>query len=106
MHAIYVGDCETTGLDLVDHDVIELSLLRLSTNEQKTWHIKPSNFQTIDAGALRVNGHLLEDITHKTKHGKDTYLEASKVIVDIENWLLDDNVSTLDRVLCRSKCCI
>lgn len=102
MHAIYVGDCETTGLDLVDNDIIELSLLRLSDNSQKTWHIKPTNPEKIDLGALRVNGHLLEDITHKTKHGKDTYLPAEQVIIEIENWLLDDNMSTMDRVLCRT----
>lgn len=99
-YAIYIADVETTGLDAYDNDVIELSLLRLSDGEQKTWCMKPFNFNNIEAAALKINGHKLEDITHQTKYGKDTYLDPIKVIVDIENWVLNDDVSTNNRVLC------
>lgn len=99
-YAIYVADVETTGLDPYNNDVIELSLLRLSDGEQKTWCMKPLNFQTIETAALKINGHKLEDITHVTKYGQDTYLDPAKVIVDIENWVLNDDASTNNRVLC------
>ena len=48
-YAIYVADVETTGLDPYSNDVIELSLLRLSDGEQKTWCMKPFNFQSIES---------------------------------------------------------
>lgn len=98
--AIYVADVETTGLDSHLNDVIELSLLRLSDGEQKTWCLKPFNFNTIDPVSLRINGHKLEDITHQTKLGRETYLEPSKVIIEIENWVMNDDASTNNRVLC------
>ena len=86
-YVIYVADVETTGLDSRIHDVIELSLNRLSDNVQKTWCLKPLNIPGIDPGALRVNGHKLEDLKHETKHGRETYLDPRKVIVEIENWM-------------------
>ena len=98
-YSLYVCDVETTGLDPIKHDVIELSLLRLQDGCQKTWQIKPTNTSTIDSGALRVNGHKLEDLLHQTKFGKDNYKEASKVLVEVENWLLEDNVSSEFRLL-------
>jgi DNA polymerase III alpha subunit (gram-positive type) len=98
-YSLYVCDTETTGLDFIKNDVIELSLYRLSDNSQKTWCIKPLNFSNIEADALRINGHKLEDITHKTKYGKETYLDASEVIIEIENWLMEDNVPVNNRVL-------
>jgi DNA polymerase III epsilon subunit-like protein len=91
--SFYVTDIETTGLDSHLHDVIELSMYRLgdeSDNAQKTWCLKPLTPETIDPGALRVNGHKLEDLLHKTKEGRERYLEATKVLVDVENWLADD----------------
>lgn len=96
----YVLDTETTGFDITgDHSPIEISIIRYSTNVQKTWLVKPINTETIDAKALKVNGHKLEDITHKTSYGKENYLEASKVIVDIENWIAEDLLSSEDRIL-------
>jgi hypothetical protein len=86
-------DCESTGLDFVENDIIELSLLRINDEVQKTWHIKPLNFASISSDALRVNGHKLEDIKHETKYGKETYQDAHKVIVEIENWLMEANCS-------------
>jgi DNA polymerase III epsilon subunit-like protein len=99
-YEIYVTDVETTGLDSRLHDVIELSILRLSTGEQKTWAIKPINLETIDAGALRVNGHKLEDLRHETKVGRDTYCDAGQVLVEVENWLGEDGLPSEKRVLC------
>jgi len=99
-YEIYVADVETTGLDSHLHDVIEFSLYRLSNGEQKTWCLKPSNFETIDPVSLRINGHKLEDIKNETKFGKETYLDPKKVIIEIENWIMSDNISTNDRVLC------
>lgn len=98
-YVIYVADVETTGLDSRVHDVIELSLNRLSDNVQKTWRLKPFNIPGIDPGALRVNGHKLEDLKLETKYGRDTYLDPRKVIIEIENWMMEDNVDTEKRIL-------
>jgi DNA polymerase III epsilon subunit-like protein len=98
-YVIYVADTETTGLDDRKHDIVELSLYRLHDGEQKTWHLKPLSPENIDDDALRVNGHKKENLLHITKEGRDTYLEPSKVIVDIENWVTDDGVPHSNRVL-------
>jgi DNA polymerase III epsilon subunit-like protein len=98
-YELYCLDTESTGLDPIKNDIIELSIYRLSTDEQKTWLIKPTNISNIDVGALRVNKHKLEDITHQTKYGKDTYADANKVIVEVENWLSEDNLPSENRVM-------
>ena len=95
----YNIDTETTGLDYVNCDIIELSIIRLSDKIQKTWNIKAINEQAIQLAALKVNGHKLEDITWKTKEGKEKYLEPSKAIVEIENWIMEDNLPPMDRVI-------
>lgn len=97
--AIYVVDTETTGLDHDKNDVIELSIYRLSDDTQKTWCLKPFNNDTIEASALRVNGHKLEDLKHETKYGRDTYLPPEKVTVEIENWMMEDGMTSEDRIL-------
>ena len=84
-YVIYVGDTETTGLDSRLNDVIELSLCRLTDGEQKTWCLRPINPGNIDQGALRVNGHKIEDLTGQTKEGREKYLDPNKVIIEIEN---------------------
>jgi DNA polymerase III epsilon subunit-like protein len=96
---LYFADTETTGLDQAKNDIIELSIYRLSDDTQRTWCIKPKNYESIQPDALRVNGHKLEDLKHATKFGEETYLDASKVIPDIENWFLLDGVSSEDRIL-------
>jgi DNA polymerase III epsilon subunit-like protein len=98
-YEFYVADIESTGLDDRENDVIELSLIRIRTNEQKTWSLKPLNPQAISADALRVNGHKLEDLLHQTKVGRERYLLPQDVIVDIENWVLDDGVPASNRCL-------
>ena len=98
-YQLFVCDTETTGLDPYQNDIIELSLLRLNDEVQKTWHIKPINVSNISADALRVNGHKLEDITHQTKYGKDTYQDPHKVIVEIENWIMESGASREDVML-------
>ncbi|CAM6006079.1 unnamed protein product [Sphagnum balticum] len=98
-YVLYVADCETTGLDSHLHDIIELSLLRLNDGAQKTWCLKPINPSQVEAAALRINGHKLEDIRHETKTGKERYQDPNKVIVEIENWLGDDGVPTEQRIL-------
>lgn len=94
-YVFYVADVETTGLDSRLNDVIELSLYRLGHEEeggnQKTWLIRPTNFEHIGADALRINGHKLEEIKQ--------YPEADKVLVEIENWLAEDGVPTTQRAL-------
>ena len=97
---IYVCDTETTGLDSRVNDVIELSMYRVNDDVQKTWCLKPFNLDAIDLAALRINGHKLEDIKHQTKYGKETYLDPVKTIVEIENWMMEDNVSSENRVMC------
>lgn len=98
-YVIYVVDVETTGLDNRVNDVIELSLHRLTDDVQKTWCIKPFNPEAIDAESLRINGHKREDILHQTKEGKERYLDPIKVMVDIENWVMEDGVPTANRIL-------
>lgn len=95
----YVIDTETTGLDFVKNDVIEVSILRLSNDEQKTWFMKPLQPENIEASALRINGYKLEDLCHQTKYGKDTFLDPYKCIVEIENWLLEDNMPAENRII-------
>jgi DNA polymerase III alpha subunit (gram-positive type) len=99
-YVVYVADVETTGLDSRLNDVIELSLHRLSDGQQKTWQLKPLNVNTIEADALRINGHKLEDLLHQTIYGRETYRDRNAVIVEVENWLADDGVPTEKRVLC------
>lgn len=99
-YEVYVADCETTGLDSRLHDVIEFSLRRISDSSQKTWLIKALNYDAISIDALRVNGHLLEDITHKTQNGKNIYIDPHQAIIEIENWLDEDCCPTENRVLC------
>lgn len=99
-YVIYLCDTETTGLSAIKNDIIELSFYRLSDNVQKTWFIKPLNIENVDLGALRVNGHKLEDLRLETKHGRETYSDPAKTIIEIENWIAEDGVPTENRVLC------
>ena len=98
-YVFYFVDTETTGLDSRINDVIELSALRMTDGVQKTWTMKPTNLETIDIGALRVNGHKMEDLRGETKYGRDTYPDPSKIIIDVENWIMEDGVPTEQRVL-------
>lgn len=98
-YAFYGCDTETTGLDSVKNDIIELSIYRMHDDVQKTWFIKPINIQNIEIAALRINGHKIEDLRGETKYGRDTYLDANQVIIEIENWLAEDNKQALDRIL-------
>jgi DNA polymerase III epsilon subunit-like protein len=98
----YVTDIETTGLDSHRHDVIELSLYRLGADAevaQKTWCFKPLSPDTIDPDSLRINGHKLEDLLHKTKEGRERYLDPNQALVDVENWIADDGVPADSRFL-------
>lgn len=98
-YTLYVCDTETTGLDPVKNDVIEVSFYRMSDHVQKTWKIKPINIENIESDALRINGHKKEDITHQTKFGRENYQQASSVIVEIENWLFEDNMPVSNRII-------
>lgn len=98
-YTLYVADVETTGLDSRIHDVIEMSLLRLSDNVQKTWHLKPLNPDYAEAAALRINGHKLEDLKHLTKFGRETYRDPNEVLVEVENWIQEDGTPAEKRIL-------
>lgn len=103
-YIIYVCDTETTGMDKSLHDVIEISICRFSmgssdNREQRTWYLRALNPTTIQEEALKVNGHKREDIIHFTAAGKAKYEEPSKVVADIENWIMEDDVSVMDRML-------
>jgi DNA polymerase III epsilon subunit-like protein len=99
-YEIYIVDTETTGLDSRENDVIELSILRLSTSEQRTWTLKPINPNTIDPNSLRINGHKIEDLKWETKVGREIYKDPSSVLVDVENWIADDGLPAENRILC------
>lgn len=103
-YVLYVMDTETTGLDSQEHDVIEISMCRFSMSdldnrEQKTWYLKALNPFTITDKALSINKHKREDITHMTKKGKEQYQDPLDVIVDIERWIMEDDVSKIDRAV-------
>jgi DNA polymerase III epsilon subunit-like protein len=98
-YVIYVADVETTGLDDRTNDIIELSLYRLTDQVQKTWCIKPFNVQAIDADSLRINGHKREDLLHQTKGSSSVYIDPNKVIIEVENWVIEDGVPTTQRIL-------
>jgi len=42
---------------------------------------------------MRVNGHKIEDVTHKTEYGKRSYIDPHKAIVEIENWIMEQGSS-------------
>lgn len=98
-YILYVCDTETTGLDPLRNDVIEVSFYRMTDNIQKTWCVKPTNVDNIEAVALKINGHKYEDLAHQTKYGREVYQEATSVIVEIENWIAVDEASSDQRVL-------
>ncbi len=98
-YIIYVVDIESNGLNYIDSDIIELSLYRMSNDSQKTWCIKPPLKSVTDPNSLRINGHKLEDILHQTKYGKETYQDPGKVLVEIENWIAEDDVTASQRCL-------
>lgn len=98
-YAFYLLDVESTGLDSRLQDVIELSILRFETGEQKTWCLKPTNFDNIEPSALRINGHKLEDLRWETPYGRETYREPSQVLVEVENWIMEDNIATETRCM-------
>lgn len=98
-YVLYICDTETTGLDSRLHDVIEISIHRLTDDVQKTWFIAPIHPENAELGALRVNGHKLEDLKLLTKHGKDTYSKPSDVLVEIENWISEDGVPAENRII-------
>jgi DNA polymerase III alpha subunit (gram-positive type) len=98
-YTLYVADVETTGLDSRIHDVIEISLLRLNDNIQKTWSLRPLNVDQAQPDALRINGHKLEDLKLQTKFGRDTYREPSEVLIEIENWIAEDGTPAGKRIL-------
>ena len=98
-YELYVLDCETTGLDYTKHTPIEISIIRLKDNVQKTWNIKALFPQTIELDALKVNGHLLEDITHKTVAGREKYILPENSVIEIENWLNEDDNNAENRIL-------
>jgi len=103
-YVLYVIDTETTGLDAEKNDVIEASFCRLNflsenvDREQKTWLFKALNPDTIEAEALAINGHKREDILGLTTFGENNYLHPKDVIPEIENWIMDDNMSAMDRI--------
>lgn len=98
-YTFYATDCESTGFSSTINDIIELSLYRLSDDTQKTWCIKPINFDNIEPDALRINGHKLADLKGETKYGIETYKDPNKVIIEIENWLAEDDSAAADRCL-------
>ncbi len=101
---IYILDTETTSLDPLQGDVIELSAYRLNDDVQRTWCIKPKNYAAISSESLRINHHKLEDLRHQTEFGKETYKEAKEVIADIETHFMSDNDTADNRILVGQNC--
>ncbi len=103
MYCIYVADVETTNLDSRLGDIIELSLLRLSDNQQRTFYFQPVNWDNIEEAALRINGHKLEDMKRgfrlEEDGSKTLYKKPVDALVDVEEFLLEDCVTAAERVL-------
>lgn len=103
-YTVYVIDTETTGTDHTIHDIIELSACRLIPvgdsykEEQRTWLIKATHPATITDKALQINGHKREDIIHLTKEGRKKYLLPEVFLEQFEEWVMEDNVSSIDRI--------
>lgn len=103
-YIIYVADTETTGLNPEIHDVVEISMCRFSLGsdakeEQKTWYLKPLNPNQMEEKALEVTGLKREDLCGLTPAGREKYREASEVVAEIERWIMEDDMSSFDRVL-------
>lgn len=104
---LYILDVETTGLIPKIHDIIELSILRLCDDKQKTWYIKPINFETISNEALEVNKIKIEDLRRDPKSiteeekalGVRAYLPVKDVLPDIENFVTEGGSSMHDRIM-------
>jgi DNA polymerase III epsilon subunit-like protein len=94
----YVCDTETTGTDPKIHDVIEVCFWRIGDDESKTWCIKPTNPDTIEEEALRINKHKREDILHQTPEGKEKYRSLEEVLPEIEIWIMEDGAAAEDRI--------
>jgi DNA polymerase III epsilon subunit-like protein len=97
---LYFVDTETCGLDPVLTEPVEISIIRSTDNEQKTWWLKPINVANIDPGSLRINGHKIEDLLHQTQEGKDKYKDPNEVLIEIENWVMQDGLPLDNRFLC------
>lgn len=102
---IYVVDTETGGLDPKVNEIVEISILRLMSRtdgfferEQKTWYCKITDASNLDNEALKINGHKREDILWQTEFGRNRYREPAEVVVEIEQWILEDDCSALDRI--------
>lgn len=102
--AIYILDTETTGLDPLTNEVIEISIYRLNDNVQRTWCIKPDKYDTISPDSLRINGHKIQDLKHQTEFGKETYQVLKKVLPDIENFFMEDGEASDARILVGQNC--
>jgi len=98
-YELYVCDCETTGLLAPVHSPVEISIYRLSTDEQRTWFLRPLNFAAISTDALRVNGLKIEDLKGLAKEGREKYRDPSQVLVEIENWIMNDGCPSDLRML-------
>lgn len=96
---IYGIDTETTGFSPTKNSIIELCIYRLSDDTFKTWCIKASEGTEIDPGALKKNGHKLEDITWVTKEGREKYKTEKEVIIEVENWLAEDMCQNNERMI-------
>lgn len=97
-YSVYVCDTETTGLDPVKNDVIEVCFWRIGEPESKTWWMKPLNPESIQDKALKVNKHNREDILGLTKEGREKYLPPEEVLPEIEEWIMEDGAAAEERV--------
>lgn len=104
-YTLYIIDTETTGLDCSIHEVVELAMARVTFDENnkiqqesKSWLIRATNAVSLSEEALAVSGHLREEVLGLTAPGVTKYRPASQVVPEIELWMMEDNVSGLDRL--------
>ena len=98
-YELYVVDCETTGLDFIKNEPFEISIRRLTTNEQRTWFPRPIHWDALSTDAQRVTGVDFNDVKTNSK-----YCDPASVLVEIENWLMEDLTAPEDRIITGQNC--
>lgn len=65
MKKVFWFDVETTGLDHINNDIIELSVIIEIDGELKeshVWHCQPYNYENISRESLSITGYTIEEL--------------------------------------------
>lgn len=95
---ILVLDTETTGLDIIRHEIIQLGFYFVEINknmqfvvlEEKEINIKPLHIETADAPALAING--FSEVNWKNSKPINFYFDDIKYRIESADILLGQNL--------------